>query len=114
MCKILDDEYLKFINTEDPNLIFGSWINDIDYFAKKFKENNERYVIIPNFLNDNIIKEVNKSFPKVDESWYKYWNPIEVKFANDKINSFPIVIKNIFYFLSSESIREKISKLTEI
>lgn len=114
MCKILDDEYLKFINTEDPNLIFGSWINDIDYFAKKFKENNERYVIIPNFLNDNIIKEVNKSFPKVDESWYKYWNPIEVKFANDKINSFPIVIKNIFYFLSSESIREKISKLCNI
>ena len=60
--------------------------------------------------SSKIIEKVNDSFPSIDDSWYKYWNPIEVKYANDKINSFPSIIKDVFYFLSSNIIKEKISK----
>tara|TARA_B100000686_G_C16787658_1_gene976339 strand:- start:456 stop:1340 length:885 start_codon:yes stop_codon:yes gene_type:complete len=110
----IDFKYLEIINSRDPNLIFGDWINNINYWSEKFAENKSKYVIIKNFLNSDIIKKVNDSFPSIDDSWYKYWNPIEVKYANDKINSFPSIIKDVFYFLSSNIIKKKISKICGI
>ena len=107
----IDYKYLETINNRDPNLIFGDWINNIEYWSEKFKKNKLKYVIIKNFLNFDIAEKVNYSFPPIDDSWYKYWNPIEVKYANDKINHFSPIIKDIFYYLSSDILKEKISKI---
>jgi len=110
----IDYKYLKTINSRDPNLIFGDWINNIEYWSEKFKKNKLKYVIIKNFLNFDIAEKVNYSFPSIDDSWYKYSNPIEVKYANDKINHFSPIIKDIFYYLSSNILKEKISKISGI
>lgn len=110
----IDHKYLEYINGRDPTLMFGEWINNIDQWSKKFAENDSKYVIINDFLNFDVIEKVHESFPSIDESWYKYWNPIEVKYANDKINSFPCVIKDVFYFLSSDTIKNKIGKICGI
>ena len=38
----IDYKYLKTINSRDPNLIFGDWINNIEYWSEKFKKNKSR------------------------------------------------------------------------
>jgi hypothetical protein len=53
-------------------------------------------------------------FPSSHDNWYKYENPLEVKYAYDDINSLDDPIKNYFYYLSSDEIISLIKKITEI
>lgn len=57
---------------------------------------------------------MSKIFPKLDNNWYEYNNPIEVKYAFDDINSLPIDIKNYFYYLSTPEIINIIKNITSI
>lgn len=46
--------------------------------------------------------------------YYKYCNPLEVKYANNNIKDFPIEIKDIFNILPKEKILNKLKYLTGI
>jgi len=98
------------INNCDFN-IFGDWIND------DFKCNNYpfKHCIIKNFLKEDIYNLISDEFPeKPDENWWKYENPLEVKFTNDKINTYGFNIKNLFYSLSHHKIIDKLKNVFEI
>jgi dTDP-glucose 4,6-dehydratase len=99
---------------------FGDWIkND----AKLAELNNTfihaepyEHIIIPNFLNETFAEKIHKEFPTdiTSGSWYEYNNPIEKKFANDKINNMPRCIKKLFNLLSCKEIIEKIHALSGV
>jgi dTDP-glucose 4,6-dehydratase len=99
---------------------FGNWIND----EKKIKELNENFltadpfehIIIPNFLNDEFAEQIYENFPTDinTDNWYEYNNPIEYKFANDKISTMPRSIKKLFNLLSTKQIIDKIHLLSGI
>tara|TARA_E500000178_G_scaffold355190_1_gene426899 strand:+ start:261 stop:1130 length:870 start_codon:yes stop_codon:yes gene_type:complete len=97
------------------NNIFGDWIKD-DNLKNNYTYEPFGHIIIENFLNDDYIENVNNNFPTNinDNNWYKYNNPLEVKFANDNINELPDNIKNIFYSLSSEKVINKLKEITNI
>jgi len=95
-------------NINNANIdIFGNWIN------LNLKINNEpfKHIIIDNFFNQNYLD----IFPdKPNEHFWKYENPLEVKFALDKPEYMHPSIKNIFNALSHYSIINIFSKLFNI
>jgi Rps23 Pro-64 3,4-dihydroxylase Tpa1-like proline 4-hydroxylase len=104
---------------QEPNktVFFGDWIHNVEKLQKEFI-NAEPFenIIIPNFLNSEYAEALYKLFPEDIENntWYKYYNPIEVKYAFDNIQKLPDKLKNIFYLLSTKEISEKFSILSGI
>jgi Rps23 Pro-64 3,4-dihydroxylase Tpa1-like proline 4-hydroxylase len=118
MSKKIDIDYLKNINKLDKEYVlkkFGNWTNNIDELKKSFI-NGEPFenVVIDNFLRDDYAEEIHNLFPTNYDNWYKYTNPLEVKFAYDNINSLDENVKNYFYYLSSNHIIDLIKEITNI
>jgi hypothetical protein len=67
-------------------------------------------------LNEEYAEKIFESFPTdiTNDNWHEYNNPIEKKFANDKINTMPRCIKKLFNLFSCKEIIEKITLLTGI
>ena len=108
--------YLREIENDESNFsLFGDWINNIENLALRFK-NAEPFghIKIDNFLNSDYAEKLFESFPTDFENWYNYCNPIEVKFANDKINEFRKPLKDFFYIFSSKKLIEVFSKISNI
>ena len=96
--------------------IFGEWVNDIEELNKKFTSNQPfPHIVIENFLTEDCIESVCQDFPEYnEETWHKYENPIEVKYANDRVSTFSPSIKDVFNKLSSPWFINKMSELTGI
>lgn len=112
---MLSETYLKTI--EKTNIInkFGDWTNNIDKL--KIDYNNSKpfkYICIDNFLATEYINKIYNNYPEDYSDWYKYYNPLEIKFATDKINDFNKPIKDIFYYFSSNIILDKFKKISNI
>ena len=96
---------------------FGEWVNNLSILSKQFVTNKPfDHIIIPNFLNESFAEEVYNYFPEDIEnnSWHKYYNPIELKYAKDDLENFPPSIKKYFYLLSMPEIIELFKKLSSI
>lgn len=98
--------------------IFGDWINNVKKDTKNFKKqfNNEPFphIVIHDFLKKKVAEKIFDLFPDIDENWYEYMNPIEVKYAYDNIKELPKEIQNVFYALSTTEIINIIHEATDI
>jgi len=114
--EIIDKDYLKKINSiQNMEKYFGDWVKEIKNLNNIFKEAVPyEHIIIPDFLNEDFAEKIYNEFPTDYQNWYIYNNPLEVKYANDKINDFPINLKNLYYILSTDKCIEYISKLSDI
>lgn len=95
--------------------IFGKWINNTSELRNMFI-NAEPFsnVIIDNFFNEEFCTELLVKFPLLtDSNWYKYYNPIEHKYAMNKFDAHPIY-KKLFDILQSNYLVQKISLITNI
>lgn len=76
--------------------VFGSWFNkdNINKLHYDFQHAQPYpHVIINNFLNDDIAKQISREFPnKQDSNWNVYYNPFEIKLANSDSKSWPPLI----------------------
>jgi len=96
---------------------FGNWINELDTLQTQFTEACPfEHIIIPNFLNSQFAETLYNEFPEdiTSDNWHKYYNPIEIKYANDNIEKMPDEIQKMFYLLSTKEICSKFSKLSNI
>jgi hypothetical protein len=60
------------------SLIFGDWFQNTSPLQAEFATATPfSNVVIKNFLSDEWAKKLETEFPKVDESFYLYQNPIE-------------------------------------
>ena len=99
------------------NKLTNDKLTQLTQLNEKFKTSEPfEHVIIPNFLSDEYAQEIYNEFPTdiTSGKWYEYNNPIEYKFANDKVSVMPRCIKKLFTLLSSKEITEKISTLSNI
>lgn len=112
----INKKYLNSINLKnDSKEYFGEWINNIDILKEKYSNALPfEHIKIENFLQEDYAEEIYKNFPTDFENWHKYWNPIEVKYANDDINNMDKSIKDIFYLLSTDKLIKVFSEITGI
>jgi dTDP-glucose 4,6-dehydratase len=105
-------------NLDNKTNHFGDWINNTEFLKEPFsKADPFEHIIIPNFLNEEYAEQIFNSFPvdyKNSGKWHKYYNPLEIKYANDDIKNMPRCIKKLFYLLSTKEITEKFASLSSI
>jgi hypothetical protein len=115
----LNNSYLKFINRKNNlDKYFGSWTNNITELAEKFQQSGKlKHIIIENFLNEKYINKLANDFPKQPDNkllWWEYKNPIEYKYACDKISLLSEDLELYFYLLSSTYVLRLMRELTGI
>ena len=112
----IDEKYLERIEKENNCLhYFGDWIHKIDDLKEQFLSGKPfENVVIDDFLEDSYAEKLYELFPTNFKEWYRYENPIEVKYAFDNIDQLPGELKNYFYYLSCEQVRTKIAEITDI
>ena len=110
----LEKQKLEKLNFEN-NKIFGSWINNLEQLNKSFnKALPYEHIVIDNFLNDEYISNIEKEFPENYDDWFKYNNPLEVKYAYDNISNLKKNTELLFYILSSPQVINLFRKITGI
>lgn len=104
----ITEEHIKNCNSD----IFGKWFtkNNINLESNPFP-----HVIIPEFIEPEYYNQMKSKFPsEPNENWWKYENPLEVKYALDNLEMMDDVISNVFYSLSHETVIDKFKKLFDI
>lgn len=116
----IDKEHLMNITNDNANhdaneKYFGEWINDTKSLSMKYNSALPfEHIKIDNFLKEEYAEELFKHFPTDFENWHKYYNPLEVKYANDNINNMDKSIKDLFYLLSTDKLIKVFSEITGI
>jgi len=91
--------------------IYGDW------FKENIKVNTfpYNYVIINNFLDNNYYNSLISSLPNdTDENFWKYYNPIEVKYVLDKRDKMSKEINDLIDDLSSDMFVNKLKSIFDI
>lgn len=112
--KIIAEELEKFQSKSNLNL-FGEWISQIKSLKKQYNDAQPfEHIIIPNFFNSDFANQIHDLFPSDFEKWHSYNNPIEVKYAYDRINELDEPLKKIFYILCTKEMIRLFSEITGI
>lgn len=115
----INKSFLKKINNEQNlDTFFGSWKYNIELLSQKFQDSGSiKHIIIENFLDtkyiDKLYTEIHK-LPDNKSLWWEYKNPIEYKYACDKIELLPETLEHYFYLLSSNYMLAVMRQLTGI
>ena len=91
--------------------IYGNWISD------NIKLNNYpfNHVVINDFLNVEFYNKLISSLPdNVDNNFWYYCNPIEVKYVLDNKNKFSSEVNNLINNLSSDIFVNKLKRIFNI
>ena len=73
------------------------------------------HCVFDNFLRADVVDEVARTFPGLDEHfWYLYNNPLEKKFTCDRLEHIPVPIKHVLELLNSNWFLKALFQLTRI
>lgn len=115
MLEKINKNLLSEFNNSSQLKYFGNWVNNVDELNKNYNNAEPfEHIIIPNFLNDEYAEIISNKFPTDYHKWHKYYNPIEIKYANDDIDNMNQDIKKLFYILCTNELTELFSKISGI
>jgi len=111
----ISQDYLENINNSNVLQYFGKWTENVDILKENFINAKPfEHVVIDNFLNDEYIEKMHQEFPSDYTNWHKYCNPLEYKYSNNNIDLLQPIIKNVYYYLSSNEMLSIFKKFTNI
>ncbi len=114
----LDLKYLQqFEQAHEKDILsyFGKWTQSKANNADKFQTALPfPHIVIDNFFSAEYADQLEKLFPTVDEKWFYYCNPIEVKHVFDRVNELPKPLKDFFYLMSAKPTVELMAHMSGI
>lgn len=114
----IEDEIMHSFNSLSRTEIkefFGSWIENIEMLKHEYKNGNPyEHVIIDNFLSDSFIRSIKGEISKNLEDYYRYNNPVEVKYAMDDLSKMGPNLRKYFYLLSTSFLAGLMSQISNI
>lgn len=113
----INQDKLEIINLFENKILdyFGNWTKNIDNLRNQFTNAKPfEHIIIDNFLSEAYADKLHNSFPESFDNWYKYENPIEVKYTYDNIEALEESMNKYFYYLSSQTMIDIFRKITNI
>lgn len=103
-------EYLvtaESVSSSKKDILGGWFTQDIKTYDYPF-----RHCVIDNFLDETTFVALQREYPSnPNEKWWSYSNPLEVKFAFDKLDLLSDEVRNIFLALSTPEIRNRIGEI---
>eukprot|EP01138_Halocafeteria_seosinensis_P014774 gb/GECG01015082.1/.p1 GENE.gb/GECG01015082.1/~~gb/GECG01015082.1/.p1 ORF type:complete len:187 (+),score=12.13 gb/GECG01015082.1/:1-561(+) len=91
----------------NPARLFGSWIYDrseLDRLRQQFADAVPfPHVVIDDFLHPSVAKDCARSFPEFlsvrrsEYGWMTYYNPIEIKLANNQTETWGESLRDVFF-----------------
>ena len=114
--KKINPDLLQEINQSNNVLLhFGEWVKDADNLRTKFVNAEPfEHIVIDGFLECNFAEKLYEVFPENYNDWYKYENPIELKYSFDNISSLDSCIQYYFHYLCADSFVNIMRRLTGI
>lgn len=96
--------------------LFGSWIENLKELNQQFLNADPfPYVVIENFFSQEVYEEILKVFPKpIGPHWHRYYNPLEIKNALDKMDQLPPLLKDLIHVLNEESFIDLLRSISGI
>lgn len=103
------------MSAESPLSVFGPWAQNLDALHKSFTTADPyEHVVLEPFLSEETANALLGQFPELsDQRWFRYYNPIENKFAMNKFDGLDVVQK-VFAALQSPEFIELVTKITGI
>ena len=92
--------------TEDS--VLGDWVIDLSGLSQS---DCTQFIIVDNFLSERYLDAAREEFGRGLEEWWKYMNPIEVKYAYDKFSCMGQDTQKIFTELGSEAVTSRLGSL---
>ena len=114
--KKINPDLLQEINQSNNVLLhFGEWVKDADNLRTKFVNAEPfEHIVIDEFLERNFAEQLHEVFPENYDAWYKYENPIELKYSFDNISSLDSCIQHYFHYLCADTFVNIMRRLTGI
>lgn len=92
---------------------FGNWTNEVDKMRPQFLNAQPfEHIVIDNFLDADFAEKLHNAFPTNYDNWYKYENPIELKYSFDNIPGLDDVIQDYFHYLCADAFIYVMRRLT--
>lgn len=116
MSTVIDVKKLdKFNAMDNINSYFGEWLHhEKELFKEYHNATPFEHMVIDNFLNEDLAMRISEMYPSDLCKWHVYHNPIEIKYAFDKIDELNEELASIFYLLSTDYISSIFSRITDI
>jgi Rps23 Pro-64 3,4-dihydroxylase Tpa1-like proline 4-hydroxylase len=114
--KKINPDLLQEINQYNNVLLhFGEWVKDADNLRTKFVNAEPfEHIVIDGFLDRNFAEQLHEVFPENYDTWYKYENPIELKYSFDNILLLDSCIQHYFHYLCADTFVNIMRRLTGI
>ena len=112
--KKIDNNRLNSLN-KDKNVLsyFGEWTQKVDELSPSFLNALPfEHIIIDHFLEASFADLLHDSYPTNYDNWYKYENPIEMKYTFDDIFSLNHSIQDYFHLLCTDDFIHIMRRLT--
>lgn len=95
---------------------FGNWTQDLDNLQKQFLSAQPfPHVLIENFFKPEVAEKLVDDFPNGnDPNWHRYFNPIEIKNAMDKLPLMPQSCADALISLNEPQFVDVMSKISDI
>lgn len=115
--KKINADLLREMNEAGASVLshFGHWVHEVDQLSETFLNAKPfEHIVIDQFLEPKYAEQLHDAFPKCYDHWYKYENPIELKYSFDDIVALEECMYKYFHFLATDSFLQVIRRLTRM
>jgi hypothetical protein len=106
---------IYFCYFKTPCIMYGDWVENLDTLKEEFRVAKPfRHIVIDSFLDAVMATKIAEEFPKPNNNWVLYDNPIEKKYSLNQVSPDLLMTTKLFDDLLSDEFVRYIRHVTNI